>query len=227
VWASRYLVAQPSVEKLRRFLEADRERIESLMPPPSARKRLPSKINIHRSAILPLPLISITPLATSGRTTAGQPYLSFKIRHSSIHSSLDLPPFNGTTFRGSCATLRFLQRHSPLSWRRLISLRLNGKSMGRSDRAHADFYRAGYLLEDLALLAATENLRSDCFVLGHEKHGRLVPTLAINPSVQSSGRTMHSDRIANRLGADAQGGCGGLAALDLRRSVSQRSMRMD
>ncbi len=41
MWASRYLVAQPSVEKLRRFLEADRERIESLMPPPSARKRLP------------------------------------------------------------------------------------------------------------------------------------------------------------------------------------------
>ena len=40
---SRYLVALPSVEKLRSFLEADRERIESLMPPPTARKRAPSK----------------------------------------------------------------------------------------------------------------------------------------------------------------------------------------
>ncbi len=39
----RYLVALPSVEKLRRFLEADRERIESQMPPPSARKRPPRK----------------------------------------------------------------------------------------------------------------------------------------------------------------------------------------
>jgi predicted nuclease of restriction endonuclease-like (RecB) superfamily len=37
LFVSRYLVALPSVEKLRRFLEADRERIESLMPPPSAR----------------------------------------------------------------------------------------------------------------------------------------------------------------------------------------------
>ena len=33
--------------------------------------------------------------------------------------------------------------------------------MGRSDRVHAGFYLAGYLLEDLASLAATENLRSD------------------------------------------------------------------
>jgi predicted nuclease of restriction endonuclease-like (RecB) superfamily len=41
LFVSRYLVALPSVEKLRRFLEADRERIESLMPPPSARKRAP------------------------------------------------------------------------------------------------------------------------------------------------------------------------------------------
>jgi predicted nuclease of restriction endonuclease-like (RecB) superfamily len=39
LFVSRYLVALPSVEKLRRFLEADRERIESLMPPHSARKR--------------------------------------------------------------------------------------------------------------------------------------------------------------------------------------------
>ena len=36
LFVSRYLVALPSVEKLRRFLEADRERIESLMPPPSS-----------------------------------------------------------------------------------------------------------------------------------------------------------------------------------------------
>jgi predicted nuclease of restriction endonuclease-like (RecB) superfamily len=43
LFVSRYLVALPSVEKLRRFLEADRERIESQMPPPSARKRAPRK----------------------------------------------------------------------------------------------------------------------------------------------------------------------------------------
>jgi predicted nuclease of restriction endonuclease-like (RecB) superfamily len=43
LFVSRYLVALPSVEKLRHFLEADRERIESLMPPPSARKRAPRK----------------------------------------------------------------------------------------------------------------------------------------------------------------------------------------
>jgi predicted nuclease of restriction endonuclease-like (RecB) superfamily len=43
LFVSRYLVALPSVEKLRSFLEADRERIESLMPPPSARKRAPRK----------------------------------------------------------------------------------------------------------------------------------------------------------------------------------------
>jgi predicted nuclease of restriction endonuclease-like (RecB) superfamily len=43
LFVSRYLVALPSVEKLRRFLEADRERIESLMTPPSARKRAPRK----------------------------------------------------------------------------------------------------------------------------------------------------------------------------------------
>jgi predicted nuclease of restriction endonuclease-like (RecB) superfamily len=41
LFVSRYLVALPSVEKLRRFLEADRERIESQMPPPKARKRGP------------------------------------------------------------------------------------------------------------------------------------------------------------------------------------------
>jgi hypothetical protein len=40
---SRYLVALPSAEKLRAFLEADRERIESLMPRPSASKRAPRK----------------------------------------------------------------------------------------------------------------------------------------------------------------------------------------
>lgn len=43
LFVSRYLVALPSVEKLRRFLEADRERIESLLPKPAARKRAPSK----------------------------------------------------------------------------------------------------------------------------------------------------------------------------------------
>ena len=85
--------------------------------------------------------------------------------------------------------------------------------MGRSNRVQAGFYREGYLLEDLAGLAATENLRSDCFVLGHERHGRLVPTLAINPSGRPSGCAMHSDRIANGLGTDAQGRCNGLAAL--------------
>ena len=85
--------------------------------------------------------------------------------------------------------------------------------MGRSDRAHAGFYRAGYLLEDLAGLAATENLLSDCFVLCHERHGRLVPTLVINPSGRPSGCTMHSEGIANRLGSDTQGRCDGLAAL--------------
>jgi predicted nuclease of restriction endonuclease-like (RecB) superfamily len=44
LFVSRYLVALPSVEKLRSFLEADRERIESLTPPqPVARKRAPRK----------------------------------------------------------------------------------------------------------------------------------------------------------------------------------------
>lgn len=43
LFVSRYLVALPSVENLRRFLEADRERIESQMPPPKARKRAPRK----------------------------------------------------------------------------------------------------------------------------------------------------------------------------------------
>jgi hypothetical protein len=43
LFVSRYLVALPSVEKLRRFLEADRERIESLMAQPAARKRAPRK----------------------------------------------------------------------------------------------------------------------------------------------------------------------------------------
>ena len=100
-----------------------------------------------------------------------------------------------------------------MRWRGLIGLRLNGKRMGRSDRAHAGFHCAGYLFEDLAGLAPTENLRSDCFVLGHERQGRLVPTLAINPSRRPSGCAMHSDRIANGLGTDAQGRCNGLAAL--------------
>ena len=40
--SSHYLVALPSVEKLRRFLEADRERIESQMTP-KATKRAPRK----------------------------------------------------------------------------------------------------------------------------------------------------------------------------------------
>ena len=43
LFVSRYLVALPSVDRLRRFLEADRERIESLMPPPKPRKRTPHK----------------------------------------------------------------------------------------------------------------------------------------------------------------------------------------
>ena len=90
---------------------------------------------------------------------------------------------------------------------------LNGKRMGRSDRAHAGFHRAGYLLEELAGLAPTENLRNDCFVLGHERHGRLVPTLAINPSGRPFGCAMHSEGIANSLAADAQGRCDRLAAL--------------
>lgn len=42
LFVSRYLVALPSVEKLRRFLEADRERIESQMTP-KAPKRAPRK----------------------------------------------------------------------------------------------------------------------------------------------------------------------------------------
>jgi predicted nuclease of restriction endonuclease-like (RecB) superfamily len=43
LFVSRYLVALPSAEKLRGFLEADRERIESLMVKPAARKRAPRK----------------------------------------------------------------------------------------------------------------------------------------------------------------------------------------
>jgi predicted nuclease of restriction endonuclease-like (RecB) superfamily len=43
LFVSRYLVALPSVEKLRSFLEADRERIESQMQSPVARKRAPRK----------------------------------------------------------------------------------------------------------------------------------------------------------------------------------------
>lgn len=39
LFVSRYLVALPSAEKLRAFLEADREQIESLMAPVSAKKR--------------------------------------------------------------------------------------------------------------------------------------------------------------------------------------------
>jgi len=76
--------------------------------------------------------------------------------------------------------------------------------MGRSDRVNAGFYRVGDLLEDLAGLAPTENLRSDCFVLGHKRHGRLVPTLVINPSGRPSGCAMHSEGITNGFGADAQ-----------------------
>lgn len=43
LFVSRYLVALPSAEKLRSFLEADRERIESLMVKPASRKRAPRK----------------------------------------------------------------------------------------------------------------------------------------------------------------------------------------
>ncbi len=75
--------------------------------------------------------------------------------------------------------------------------------MSRSDRAHAGFHRAGYLLEDLAGLAPTENLRSDCFVLGHKRHGRLVPTLAINPSGRAFSWSMHNEGIANGLAVPA------------------------
>ena len=126
----------------------------------------------------------------------------------------DLPPLNSTTFRGRIApAVSFLPRRSLWLGLRLIGLRLHGKRMGRSDRAHAGFHRAGYLLEDLAGLAPTENLRSDCFVLGHERHGRLVPILAINPSGRPSGCTMHSEGIANGLGADAKGRCDGLIAI--------------
>ena len=97
--------------------------------------------------------------------------------------------------------------------RGLISMRLHGKRKGCSDRAHAGFYRAGYLLEDLAGLAPTENLRSDCFVLGHERHGQLVLTLAINPSGRPFGCAMHSEGIANGLGTDAQSRCDRLVVL--------------
>lgn len=45
LFVSRYLVALPSAEKLRHFLEADRERLESMMPAPAARKRTPRKPN--------------------------------------------------------------------------------------------------------------------------------------------------------------------------------------
>ena len=38
LFVSRYLTALPSAEKLRAFLEADRERIESLMPRPAAKR---------------------------------------------------------------------------------------------------------------------------------------------------------------------------------------------
>ena len=106
----------------------------------------------------------------------------------------------------SLPAVSFLQRRSLR--RRLCGLRLNGKRMGRSDRAHAGFHRAGYLLEDLAGLAPTENLRCDCFVLGHERHGRLVPTLVSNPSGRPSGFAMHSEGIANSFGADAIGAFG-------------------
>jgi hypothetical protein len=43
LFVSRYLVALPSVEKLRSFLDADRERIESIMSSPAARKPSPRK----------------------------------------------------------------------------------------------------------------------------------------------------------------------------------------
>lgn len=50
LFVSRYLVALPSAEKLRAFLEADRDRIESLMATAPPRKRGPkSKIRNRRS----------------------------------------------------------------------------------------------------------------------------------------------------------------------------------
>ena len=111
----------------------------------------------------------------------------------------DLPPSTAQLpVRVFLPAVSFRQRCSPrLGLRRgLISMRLHGKRKGCSDRAHATFHRAGDWLEDLAGVAATENLRSDCFVLGHERHGRLVPTLAINPSGRPSGCAMHSEGIA-------------------------------
>ena len=39
LFVSRYLTALPSAKKLREFVEHDREEIESLMPPPLAKKR--------------------------------------------------------------------------------------------------------------------------------------------------------------------------------------------
>jgi hypothetical protein len=50
----------------------------------------------HQSAILPLPLLSITPLATSGRTTAGQPYLSDFKNHQSLIRPLPHTPRENT-----------------------------------------------------------------------------------------------------------------------------------
>ena len=43
LFVSRYLTALPSAEKLRAFLEADRERNESLMPQPPGAKKLPKR----------------------------------------------------------------------------------------------------------------------------------------------------------------------------------------
>ena len=42
--------------------------------------------------------------------------------------------------------------------------------MGRSDRAHAGFHRVSNLLEELAGLAPTKNLRSNYIVLEHRRH---------------------------------------------------------
>jgi len=53
LFISRYLVALPSAEKLRAFLEADRDQIESLMAPASPQKRQPkSKIVSHKILLL-------------------------------------------------------------------------------------------------------------------------------------------------------------------------------
>lgn len=103
----------------------------------------------------------------------------------------------------SFPAISFLPRRSlRLGLRRwLIGLRLNGKRIGRSDRAHDTFHRAGDLLEDLACISPAVDLRSEWLVSGtgsrtvierrvqgpsnkpHDVHQRLIvgPTVADVP----------------------------------------------